>query len=114
MQVTELLNKINFHDSCVNTLIYKNGIIILNIDLCMWQQTGYKAGEPELKEIILKFFNVTNYKWDSVKNETDIDYDTILDIMYKDNIVKIVMQDQEISILEFKCNSVLVYDYPRL
>lgn len=109
MQITKLLKKINFHDSCVNTLTYKNRTVILNIDLCMWKQMEYKTGEAELKEIILKFFNVTNYKWDSLKKETDIDYDTIINITYKDNIVKIVMEDQEISILEFKCSSAQVY-----
>ena len=53
MLVTELIKKINFNDSCVNELVYANGTVILNIDLCMWKQNEYQDGDPELKEVIL-------------------------------------------------------------
>lgn len=49
----------------------------------MWKQREYKDGEPELKEVILTFINVTNYCWDSEKCE-------------------------EVSILTFECNEVQV------
>ena len=38
MLVTELIKKVNLNDSCVNELVYANGTVILNIDLCMWKQ----------------------------------------------------------------------------
>ena len=47
MLVTELIKKINFNDSCVNELVYTNGTVILNIDLCMWKQNEYQDGDPE-------------------------------------------------------------------
>ena len=46
----------------------------------MWKQNGYQDKEPELKKVILKFLNVTNYNWDSEKDEKDIDYDSIINI----------------------------------
>ncbi len=108
MLVTELIKKINFNDSCVNELVYINGAVILNIDLCMWKQKEYQDGAPELKKVIFKFLNVTNYNWDSEKKEEDIDYDSIIDITCEESIVKIVLEDEDISILTFKCSEVQI------
>lgn len=106
MLVTDLVKKINFNDSCVNELVYTNETVMLNIDLCMWKQKEYQDGETELKEVILKFFNVTNYNWDSEKKETDIDYDSIINITCEGKNVKIVLEDEDISILTFECSEV--------
>ena len=106
MLVTELITKINFNDSCVNELVYTNDMVILNIDLCIWKQKKYQDGELELKEVILKFLDVTDYNWDSKKREIDIDYDSIINITCKENTVKIVLEDEDVSILTFKCNEV--------
>lgn len=108
MLVTELVKKINFNDSCVNELICANGTVILDIDLCMWKQREYQDGDPELKEVILKFLNSTRYNWDSEKTEKDIDYDSIVDITYKESIVKIVLEDEDVSILTFECSEVQI------
>lgn len=108
MLVTELVKKINFNDSCVNELVYLNGTVILNIDLCMWKQTEFQDGEPELKKIVLKFMNSTNYYWDSEKGEEDIGYDSIISITCDRNTVKIVLEDEDISILTFNCSDVLI------
>lgn len=108
MLITELIKKINFNDSCVNKLVYTNETVKLDIDLCMWKQREYKDGEPELKEVILKFINVTNYCWDSEKCEEEIDYDSIIDISYEKNTIKIVLEDEDVSILTFECNEVQV------
>lgn len=107
MLVTELVRKINFHDSCINKLIYTEKTVVLNIDLCMWMQKEYQDGEPELKEVTLKFLNVAKYNWDSEKNEEDIDYDSIIDFTYEKSIVKIVLyDDKNVSILTFECSEV--------
>ena len=108
MLVTELIKKINFNDSCVNELVYANGTVILNIDLCMWKQIEYQDGDPELKEVILKFLNSTNYNWDSEKREDEIDYDSIVDVTCEESTVKIVLEDECISILTFKCSEVQI------
>lgn len=108
MLVTELVKKINFNDSCVNELIYVNGTVILDIDLCMWKQKEYQYNDPELKEVILKFLNSTKYNWDSEKIEKDIDYDSIVDITYEEGIVKIVLEDEDVSILTFECSEVQI------
>lgn len=106
MLVENLINKINFNDSCVNKLFCENGSVILNIDLCMWKQKEYKEGEPELKEAVLKFVNIKNYNWNSEKTEKDIDYDSIIDITYDGSIVKIILEDEDISIVTFQCREV--------
>lgn len=108
MLVEELVHKINFNDSYVNKLIYKNNTVILNINLCMWKQKGYKNGEPELKEVILKFTNSENYNWDSEKKEEDIDYDSIITVSYEKNTITIVLEDEDISILTFNCSEVQI------
>ena len=108
MLVTELIKKINFKDSCVNELVYTNGTVILNIDLCMWKQIEYQDGHPELKIVILKFLNSRNYNWDSEKREDEIDYDSIVDVTCEESIVKIVLEDEGISILTFKCSEVQI------
>ena len=42
MLPTELVNNINFNDSYVNNIIFLNETIIININLCMRKQKGYK------------------------------------------------------------------------
>lgn len=101
-----MVENINFHDSNVIELLYENNIVKLKLDLCMWQQKGYKEGDDEIKEILLVFEAVEDYIWDSLKTEKDIDYDTILDISYNNGILKIILQDGEISIITFKCDRV--------
>ena len=108
MLVTELVKKINFNDSCVNELVYVNGTVILNIDLCMWKQKEYQERDPELKKVILKFLNSTNYNWESKKREEDIDYDSIIDIICEERNVKIVLEDEDVSILTFECSEVQI------
>lgn len=106
MKVKDMVENINFHDSNVIELLYENNIVKLKLDLCMWKQKNYREGDSELKEILLVFNSVEDYLWDSLKIETDINYDTILDMAYKDGIIKIILQDGEISILNFKCDEV--------
>lgn len=109
MLVTELVKSINFHDSCVNKILFSNEVVVMNIDLCMWKQKGYKKGDPELKEVEVIFFDVTNYYWDSDKNEEEIDYDTIIEIKVEDNKIEVILENEEVSemsevsILSFEC-----------
>ena len=106
MQIDEIIQKINFHDSNVIELIHNNDKVKLKVDLCMWKQEGYKEGGNELEEVLLEFDSVEDYVWDSDKIEADIDYDTILDILFSNGILKIVLADSGVSIVSFKCNTV--------
>lgn len=106
MLINELLNKIDFHDSNVISLYHKENNLIIKLDLCMWKQKSYKKGEKELKEISLKFSNVEQFKWDSEKYEKDIEYETILNFSYDGKMAKIVLEDDNISIITFKCSCV--------
>jgi NADH:ubiquinone oxidoreductase subunit F (NADH-binding) len=54
----------------------------------------------------LEFDSVAEYIWDSDKAETEIDYDTILEISYSNGTLKIVLVDGGTSIITFKCNTV--------
>ena len=109
MKVKDMVENINFHDSNVIELLYENNIVKLKLDLCMWQQKYYNEGDSEQKEILLVFNTVEDYIWDSLKTEKDIDYDTILDMSYNDGIVKMILLDDEVSIITFKCNEVKIY-----
>jgi len=106
MYVKDIIEKINFHDSNVIELIHENNKVKLKVDLCMWKQEGYKEGDDELKEVTLGFDAVEDYVWDSDKTEADIDYDTILKISYSNGILKIVLVDGGVSIVNFKCKAV--------
>ena len=106
MQVEEIIRKYDFHDSCVVGILHEMDSIKMKIDLCMWRQQGYRDNEKELKEVTLKFYAVQDYKWDSDKKEEDIDYDTILEIGYNEKIIKIILVDDSVSIITFKCNEV--------
>lgn len=109
MLVTELVKSINFNDSCVNEIVFSNEVVVMNIDLCMWKQKGYKEGDPELEETEVIFFDVTNYNWDSDKSEEEIDYDTIIEIKVEDNKIEVILEDEEVSevskvsVLSFEC-----------
>lgn len=106
MQIKDIIQKYNFHDSNVIELFHENNSVKLKIDLCMWKQEGYKEGDDELKEVLLEFNSIEDYIWDSDKTEADIDYDTILEILYSKKTLKIVLVDGGTSIITFKCNVV--------
>lgn len=110
MTVESLLTQYDFHDSSLVAVRYEKEILQLKINLCMWRQENYKENEPELKEINLFFKEVKKYTWTSKKAESELDYDEILKITYIDNAVKIVLYDEEISILSFVCNEVTITD----
>ena len=80
--------------------------IIEKIDLCMWRQEGYKEGDDELREVILEFDSVKDYMWDADKTEADIDYDTILEISYDNGTLKIVLLDDGVAVITFRCSTV--------
>ena len=106
MQIEDIIQQYNFHDSYVIELIHDNNRVKLKIDLCMWKQEGYKQEDDELKEVLLEFDSVADYKWDSDKAEVDIAYDTILEISYSNGTLKIVLADDGTTIITFKCNTV--------
>ncbi len=109
---TELVNNINFNDSYVNNIIFLNGTIIININLCMWKQKGYKENDPELKEVNIIFSDVTNYNWNSNKRKEDIFYDTIIEIKAEDNKITVILEDEEllkvseVTVLSFECTEI--------
>lgn len=107
MQLKNMIEKLNFHDSNVIELVHENDTVKLKIDLCMWKQEGYKEEDDELKEIYLEFDSVEDYMWNAAKTEADIDYDTILEMSYNDGVLKIVLEDDGVSIITFKCNTVV-------
>ena len=106
MQIEDIIRKVDFHDSNIIELFHENNRVKLKIDLCMWKQKEYQEGDDELKEILLEFDSVVDYTWDSNKSETEIDYDTILEISYSNGVVKIVLEDDGVSIITFKCNTI--------
>ena len=101
MKIEDIIQKYHFHDSSVIELFHDSNRVQL-----MWKQKGYKEGEDELKEVLLVFDSVAEYIWDSDKAETEIDYDTILELSYNDGTLKIVLADDGTSVITFQCNTV--------
>lgn len=108
MQIDKFIREVNFHDSNIIELLREDDKVRFKIDLCMWMQEEYREGENEIKETILEFDKVTDYVWDSNKKESDIDYDTILEFSYNEGIIKVVLYDEDISIVTFKSKDVIV------
>lgn len=48
--------------------------------------------------------------WDAEKAESDIDYDTIVEMSYSQGILKIVLEDDGVSIITFKCDTVSFFE----
>ena len=44
MQIEDIIQEIDFHDSNVIELLHENNRVKLKIDLCMWKQEGYQEG----------------------------------------------------------------------
>ena len=106
MKVYELIEKLDFHDSCIKKISHEGDSIQITIDLCMWRQKGFKLGDDELKEIRLVFESIENYKWESDKSELDIDYDTIIKVIYENEVLRFVIIDGCTSVISFKCDEV--------
>lgn len=106
MLVNELLYKFDFHDSNVIKLLHDKENLILIIDFCMWKQIGYSDSEEELKEVRIEFIDVQQFIWDSQKNENEIDYDTILNFSYDGKRIRIVLEDEVVSVISFECTDV--------
>lgn len=103
MLLDEFVKSIDLHDSNLIELYHEKNDLIMRIDLCMWRQVQYVEGEEEMKEVLLKFYNIKQYLWDSAKKESDIDYETILEISCDGNLLKMVLLDESVSILTFEC-----------
>ena len=54
--------------------------------------------------------NAENFILEQIPDEEDIDYDTILDFSCKGKHIKIVLEDDDISIVTFQCVSVKFFD----
>ena len=57
---------------------------------------------------MLKNCRYQNSNWDSEKREDEIDYDSIVDVTCEESIVKIVLEDEGVSILTFECSEVQI------
>ena len=115
MLVTELVGRVNFHDSCLSKITLLDQVVALNIDLCMWKQNDYQEGDIELKEVNVVFKGIKNYSWDSEKSEEEVDYDTIINFNLEGNKIEVILLDEEVigrsyvSVMSFECMEVQLY-----
>lgn len=101
MSADDLISSFSFHDSILKKLYFRENSLIINIDLCMYNQKGYKEGDPELKEMILEFSDITDFEWE---NRRKLDCPEILKFSCENDRIKIVLLDGEISVITFKVN----------
>lgn len=106
MTVLELVEKYDFHDSNISMIKLENTELTMLVDVCMWKQKAYMDAEDEICLKTLKFYKVCQFGWKSDKEIIDIEYETIIKFFVNNEHVKIVMDDEGISILEFSSQSV--------
>ena len=83
--------KYDLHDSLIEKVIYfaDERRLEMKIELCNWQQNGYKDSDPEMRNICIAFEGVEKYEL-SVGNY-EFNSDEILDVVEIDNkTIKIV------------------------
>ncbi|MDK2831111.1 hypothetical protein V7O61_08200 [Methanolobus sp. WCC1] len=63
MELSELIDKYDFHDSSVTSLDMTElpEKLVLSIELCNWRQSYYTEKEPEIIEIILIFKEISYF-----------------------------------------------------
>lgn len=64
MNIQELINRYDFHDSLIECIYFdqKEKDLTIDIDFCCWAQEGYIESDPETKMIKVKFKNVNSYE----------------------------------------------------
>ncbi len=77
------------------------------LDFCAWKQKEYSEGNAEIEKAVIEFENIRDFVWNSHIKETDIDYDTILDIFCNGEDVKIVLHNDDTTVISFKCKSAI-------
>ena len=102
------IEKIDFHDSNIVEIKRDGDEVRIKLDLCVWKQK-IKITNAELKEIVIEFYSVKNYIWESDKLESEIDYDTILQFSYNSGNVEIVMTDGCTSVVKFNCGDYRIF-----
>ena len=106
MTVLELVEKYDFHDSNISMIKLENTELTILADVCMWKQKDYQDDEDEICSKTLKFYKVCQFEWESDKEIIDIEYETIIKFEVNNEHVKIVMDDEGVSILDFSSQSV--------
>ena len=63
MNIEDLIQQYNFHDSSIESVQYdaSNGKLDLTIEFCFWMQSDYKKGMLETGMILLSFIGVSNF-----------------------------------------------------
>ncbi len=108
MKVAEMVMRFDFHDSNVIKISSSDNRVEMIIDLCIWRQKWIQDTSEEIKQVKLIFDSIGKFCWLSDKNISAIDYDTILDIDYNNGEMKMVLFDEDVSIVSFKCTDVTI------
>ena len=91
MNIKELNQKYNFHDSCITSINYYKNYKKLEIilEFCNWMQIWFKQGEPELQNLKLVFYGISKYKG----LNGNIDYFSISNAEIKNNEYILLIED---------------------
>lgn len=108
MKAAEMVMRFDFHDSNVIKISHSDNRVEMIIDLCAWRQKWMQDSSAEIEQIKLVFDLIDRFCWASDKDISAIDYDTILDVDYNDGELKMVLFDEDVSIISFKCDDVTI------
>ncbi len=63
MNIKDLIQQYNFHDSSIESVQYNasKGKLDVTIDFCFWMQPDYKKEMPETGIILLSFIGVSSF-----------------------------------------------------
>lgn len=108
MKAAEMVTQFDFHDSNVIKISHSDNRVEMIIDLCAWRQKWMQDSNSEIEQVKLVFDSIDRFCWASDKDISAIDYDTILDVDYSSGELKMVLFDEDVSVVTFMCEDVTI------
>lgn len=110
MKPVDFINNYELHDSILREVDYdrKIAIVDMEIELCNYEQTGYKETDPETSIIHVRFFDVAEYNSEGLAGK--LDTPSILEHEFHDQkyIMKIMDDDCAYHEISFITSQALV------
>ncbi len=94
MTMKALKDSISLHDSLITNITFndESRTLDITIEFCLWLQSGYIDGEPEVCKAHLLFSGLTDVDTDGLNGEVDF-YSIIESIVENDRMTLIVLDD---------------------
>lgn len=111
MNIVELVNNYNFHDSILENVTYNlnDRIIQMEIELCNWKQCNFVAGNSEMFKRRILFVNVSSFRTEPF--DYKVNHDDILnaELCCDGKLKMVTINDLGINIFNIGASSVEIY-----